>query len=361
MLLSLLLLLPSAVAGNSWNKTFVGELAFTHIPKIGGGTIIELFHSLVSHVQPRKHAGEERCAPDTRSKYRNSEIFAVSLRHPRAHVWSQFSQCRSGLWDREKFDRLGFPQSENRTQDFIDWIEPFHGNLQKVYENRAEGNDTWVSFPDFECYTPVNFMARALTCSGAKDAHHLHEGWPAEPDLVKAVTELAEHIDAVLILEFLAPSVCDLVIRFRGSEKNNNDTTFAAAREHYIQTECRRDCGTAVESLGAFHRTSAHTDTMLFLDAKLLEIVDEVTKIDRQVYVIALVWFFQRMKYHEEQFQETLICQDTLHHLREEFRYLNCDVVSLYEALHAHPDPTLPFRAARDKNTFLNEMLGDIA
>ena len=40
---------------------------------------------------------------------------------------------------------------------------------------------------------------------------------------------------------------------------------------------------------------------MLFIDSTILKLLDDLTRVDRDLYLIALVWFFQRIKYHERQ------------------------------------------------------------
>ena len=81
------------------------------------------------------------------------------LRSPRAHVYSQFLQCKHDEWGLRVTNGTGFPRSGLDTDGFARWIQHFRGGRW-----RRDG-----VIDDFGCYNPHNMQAKPAS----SDAHHL--------------------------------------------------------------------------------------------------------------------------------------------------------------------------------------------
>ena len=77
---------------------------------------------------------------------RSNFIFTV-LRAPRAHVISQFLECRYDKWGIKVTKQTAFPREGTDPADFKLWLKHF-----------AQGWEP--SMGDFNCYNPTNMQAR---------------------------------------------------------------------------------------------------------------------------------------------------------------------------------------------------------
>lgn len=83
----------------------------------------------------------------------------VLLRSPRAHVFSQYLECRFDNWGRKATkDSPDFPRGGRVTADFERWLDHFLD---------LEGARGLGRRGVFNCLCPWNLQSRALTCTTA--------------------------------------------------------------------------------------------------------------------------------------------------------------------------------------------------
>ena len=129
---------------------------------------------------------------------RSNGTSGMLFREPRAHVVSQYFECRDSEWalgNRDKWatSHGAFPRNSTKR-------DPYAGFKQWIRHFANNGDD------DFGCYDPRDMQARYVTCSCERTcAHHLTQPHPTP---ARAAAGLAA-LDVVGVMEhFLDASAC---------------------------------------------------------------------------------------------------------------------------------------------------------
>ena len=240
------------------------------------------------------------------------------LREPRAHVFSQYLECRYDRWGRKVTHGTAFPRSSSVHEDFDAWLQHFANKsawgeaaagvaggckLQTValHDNKLRGVDYHAEMDrhctsaDFSCYNPYNMQTRAMACPhGAWQGPH----WcytphrtcnERPPPLELALRSLSEGRVVGLVEEYNA-SLCLLhLVAARdgnatvGTPPPLGNTTFQASRVRAVLARASK----------VTHGVPPHSSASL--PPATLALVDQLTTADRQLYAAAVARFHREV------------------------------------------------------------------
>lgn len=269
------------------------QLELVHIPKTGGSSLrqslneelgADLQHFGRGGTGPRPSAGDENCLHDTRASH-----FRISLfRRPRSHVFSQYLECRSGWFLKAKPEEIigDFPRNRSVVEDFGAWLGVFLTDARHHAYN---------------CYSPLNMQARALTCCrgpqcGNHDSH-LVTSEPT-PRLESASAALRE-LDVVGLTERYSETLCLITHRLG----------------RVVPSSCFcDDDGQRRATPKLKQRSSAHVSVEA-LPAALLPAIDALTTIDQPLYDAASARFVDDVRSMERDLgRGRVLCEDVTVH-----------------------------------------------
>lgn len=210
-------------------------LSFIHIPKTAGASLVKDTRHAFPHFYPRVMQGEEHGSLYDRAQRPNS-AHLVMLRSPRAHVVSQYAECRYDRWGM-KVTTPEFPRSRSFEEDFEKWI---------------------VANKSFNCYHPDNMQTRYLSSSSRRP--HDYE----LPSLSVALSQLRS-MDWIGIVEFYQESLCSLVPK--------KCSQSVAHERHYR------------------HKPSFHN-----ISSRHHDLIDQLTRLDKLLYLEGLQLFFRNVR-----------------------------------------------------------------
>ena len=279
----------------------------THVPKAAGSSLnVDLVQSLAGRLN---FSTEEACFLSFSKK---GALNFIMLRSPRAHVLSQYYQCRYG----RRADRSGFggpvaPYERHPTlwtgpamSGFSNWVAFFARNW--TFSPSARG--------DQFCYNPRDYQTRALTCRGKhtfaslkerevqalndpkasgnvwlgghlwqkwalENGHHAGAELPSTDDAIRSLGAAS----AVGIVEHYHLSVCLFLFE-------------AGASAHMTMP---RSCLCGLSPAAAAEKHNAHglpAHTLDDVSPAALQLVDTITRRDAVVYAHALRLFATRVR-----------------------------------------------------------------
>ncbi len=250
------------------------DVCFYHVPKTGGDSFKNLLRDKLKR-RGRTFWSNEWCPR------RSNGTAAMLFREPRAHVVSQYFECRDSEWalkNRDKWERHGsFPRNSSKRDPyagFKTWIRHF-----------ATGADG-----DFGCYDPQDMQARYVTCSCERTcAHHIIK---PRPTPARAAAGLAA-LDVVGVMEHFDASAC-LVIEAAGVDLPDacfcdTPASFTGGRYHVA------------------HGVAHHSP--LDLDQETLAAVDALTALDRHLINAARRRFARRVLEVEARLGRRILCE----------------------------------------------------
>jgi len=280
-----------------------------HIPKVAGSSIIMEVKSsgAIPHFYPDSPAGQEHCLQWDREQRPGWDSFTF-LRSPRAHVWSQYTECRYDEWGRRTTEGTGFPRSGTTLQGFTIWVQHFAAS-PRTREN-------------FGCYQPQNMQARHIV--GSAPSNRCHNVLEHDPSLDQAMLYVQTQLKFVGSVDFYHESNCLMYSLISGAR--------AKRRFRELSCACSADGRTALnEPVGLIHRThhsQGHRDNYDF-EPSLLAKVDALTVIDRQVYAFGLQKFMCQMRALEAYLGYRVLCDNTLASKQASLMYV-ANVSALY-------------------------------
>ena len=250
--------------------------------------------------------------------YVRTKRIAMFVRSPRDHVLSQFVHCfhsRSRKHSATVF--LKDDMIQDMTSGFLRWLDHFatikgqSGCVNTLHSdcnpwNFSECDEQYKEcriHHDFNCYNPNNMQARYITCDRAQPyAGHYIGNETATPDLRQALKTL-QLVKFVGITELYSASVCFFIAKMTGT----------------IEEYCRCD-----HSRRSFHHTDMHAPvhSVETFSSDVLQKVDALTEIDRQIYETALLRFLDEIREFEQAKNSTLLCADDMERLRKIITYL---------------------------------------
>jgi len=174
------LLIPSAERLERLRWTPEQSLVFVKVPKTASS-------SLQMDLQPlgRDFGGVgqgERCFDAVLPPGQPPAFSLTFLRSPRAHVVSQYLECRHGSWSQKVTKNTSFPRSQAQELDVPLWLQYFQPD---EFERRSTSD--WArlgwrgdGLPDFNCYSPIEAVSRQLSSACTRDPHHWYpDNWIA--------------------------------------------------------------------------------------------------------------------------------------------------------------------------------------
>lgn len=297
-----------------------GKYSFVHISKCAGATWIKLLKDLPLKVCPREAAGPEhsvwyqnnKACPDV-------DYHLITLRSPRHHLFSLFTECKYDGWGERTTKNTGFPRSGNNTEeddefDFNLWLDHF-------VPMGPEKIDM------YRCYHPANYQSRALT-SKSKDPHGVDQSNlnRFEPNATTALRTYWE-MDFVAITEFTHESRCMMYYRL-----GPNAPLKALLYLDNLCTCHPKKQSQSIEPVHIIHHVLGHRSTLRDLPQNVLSKIEELTAIDSQIYIIALKEFISEIAWLESNsaLGRRVLCDDVLEKKEPELAYLDLNVERLY-------------------------------
>ena len=304
---------------NNFNAT--KKSSFVHISKCAGATFIRLLKDAPLNVCPRAEAGFEKSAwyQHHTSKCQDSDYKLVSLRSPRHHVYSLFTECKYDSWGRKVTKNTGFPRTNDTGVECRDCDE--------------RDINVWLgSFlpmgPDTEgyygCYHPANYQSRALTSH--KEGQHGVSNHQFEPDFDLAIRTYRE-FNFVALADFVHESRC-LLYYLLGTGAPESTTA-------YLNGMCRCEDQADVQDLHVSHHTLGHRSILWDLPPETLVKIENLTQVDSKVYTLALGEYIAKIAWLESgaALGRRVLCNDVLEKWEPEFSYLNVSVKELYDVV----------------------------
>lgn len=304
------------------NKRF----SFIHISKTGGSSWIREFKTLLKDFFPQEEFGIEHSV-----SYQNSldpfdflSYHLVSLRSPRQHVFSLFAECKYDAWGKIMTNGTDFPHSgttpEADVRDFRTWLNHFLDTATQPKQPVRTGC--------FGCYRASNYQSNALTGTDEKPGHKNDTKAVLEPDVRRSV-QVYESMDWVALTDFFHESKCLFYHRLEPK---------TAQIDIYLRDLCR--CGqsssssssssTGVNDVHATHHANGHRSSMSDLPTDILESVDALTRVDKQLYKVALERFVQEIVWLETELGRQVLCDNVLEQWEPELEYLGISLTSIY-------------------------------
>ncbi|KAJ1421189.1 hypothetical protein B484DRAFT_399583 [Ochromonadaceae sp. CCMP2298] len=286
--------------------------SFMHISKCAGSYWIrdlnKIFFRVGGNFYPETEAGQEHCFY-WQKNFAHGE-FLVSLKSPRKHLWSLYTECRYDNWGADATRYTAFPKTSSNEDAFGKWVEHF----------LAGGKTTNA----FNCYHPANYQSRQLTYDQKDIINVLSvDGVVEYEPRLDAVMQVYDQFSWVALADFTHESKCLLYSRMVG---------FSGAKRREIDTfleSCR--CAVALTQEKAVqHHTGGHRSEMATLDPHTLALVDSLTKVDQQLFQTALRDFLRNVAAAEEQLGRRFLCDEVLRGSESELLYVMENVTEAY-------------------------------
>lgn len=249
-----------------YNPSKHSKVAFLHIPKTAGASFR---HDLNKHGNLALQK-TEMCYQELYNLGRNSSAsnpyMITFLRDPRRHVLSQFFECKYDTWGKVSTAGTQFPRSSTDIEDFTSWVNHFYRHWKRS-KDKSAWNSSDLVVDDFNCYTPYNMQARALS-DECVDSHH----------------------DSRRIN----------YLYFNSYIHNFNSLSFVGVTDYYKLSFCmiwyyfnnsvaiKQFCHEKKESLHITHNVPDHADISIRYPQDLWRKVDEMTEIDSTLYKIGV-------------------------------------------------------------------------
>lgn len=232
-----------------------------HIPKTAG-TSARL--DLTKRLRQKPPVGHTECCVGTAFRVgtaQNATIVTL-LREPRAHVLSQFLECKYDEWGKRVTRRTSFPRNGTDASDFRQWLRFFAPATNDDGAQRARAK---TKTSNYGCYHPYNMQTRTLV-PRCKDTHAFLTLTPADLD---AATKNLARIDVVGLTERYTTSICLAVY----------------AATHHLPPDCACHKRSAHKVHHVTHGVPPHNVSAVGEEEK--GIIDRLTEYDRHTYEAA--------------------------------------------------------------------------
>jgi len=213
--------------------------------------------------------------------YCRGAVTIITLRAPRAHVLSEYLECKASPWGTKVTNGTAFPRRGLGGGDgFETWLDHFL---------EANGTAALGSAGAYNCYNPWNMQARALACGPNGDSHRPTDVRWLRPAAGAAMETLDHKVDVVGLVELYAESWCLVEAKTSGR----------------LPPEC--SCGAETrKERHVSHGVPAH-DWRAF-SPSVARKVDDLTRVDAAVYAAAVSRFFADVARVERTFKRTILC-----------------------------------------------------
>ena len=241
-------------------------ISFTHIPKCSGA-------SFESEIKPKY--GNQECYTAMR---KDNTLNVVFLRSPRPHVRSQHGECYYDNWGKRVTKGTNFQRTNDSIADYESWLEHF---------SKLRASDIGQT-KDFNCEDPRNTQTRHMSCSKAPNPQANH-ALPAPPCLSLAIANLHD-AGFIGLTDFYDESICMLQLR----------------RTRRLPEGC--GCGDSKNTTHQdfTHGVPRHSEDNL--SPHVLEMVDNLARLDKDLFVAALERFLDDIAVAEMAANRTILC-----------------------------------------------------
>lgn len=250
-----------------------------HIPKVAGISFIRDALSFIPN-GTGFYSGEtcyskyaSRKTFDLKREGLHNDGIVTMLRNPREHVLSQFVECADDSWGKKIVPK----DKRHLLKDFGTWVQHFTFNF---------------TTDDLGCYHPFNMQTRAFLCES--HLHHLTD----EADL-KQTTDLGRALQRmnstffVGLAEYYQESLCLLYEKVTSELPDWCNCEDIELWSKYVPQH---------ES----HKTRSHN--IAELTSKELDMVDQLTELDRKLYIEAQRRFLRDVEAVEGKHHIRVMC-----------------------------------------------------
>lgn len=331
------------------------RISYLHISKNSGSSWIQEFKRIKNistdleggpetflqvGLYPTKHGDDEHSYAYQEALLQNYSLGQSSppyqrfltLRSPRHHVWSLFSQCYFSKWGILETLHTQFPRNhpDHVLKDFQSWLDHFVSlDTHKIRRQ-----------PDaYHCYHPANYQARALSSRGAENPHTVVDNiYEPNPTIVN---QTYWAMDWVSLTSFFHESKCILYHRIH---KAGDSTSKSPLIQKYLEQTCHCRIQEQKESHQELHSLKDVKDTHYNLSSHdrpavkdfpldILQRIDILTRVDRFLYTMALQQFVKEIVWVESERQQRILCDTVLDQWEKELNYLEFNIKTAYFAL----------------------------
>jgi hypothetical protein len=299
------------------------QFSFIHISKAAGATWIRTLLDLALDVCPAEEAGKEYPVHhQTTSKCKNAQYHMLSLRSPRHHVWSLFTECKYDGWGYRTTKGLGFPRTGNNSTrdevDFHSWLDHF-----------LPMNDDHID--NYKCYHPANFQTRYLDSkvSAAHGVANRPNGTLRFEGNLTLATATYWKLDFVPIVELHHESLCLFYHRLGPNAPEK--------AVMYLNSQCVCPKPTTndknLQMVHIVHHENGHRKELRTLPSEILKKIEVLTRVDMELYLVGLRQILKEIAWLESNdgVRRRVLCDGVLEKLEPELEYLNVSVLQLYD------------------------------
>jgi len=336
-------LLPLRTDPFSLSKTF----GFVHISKCAGASWIVELMSLMTQknlLYPNNPQGDEHSVAWQRTNH-PSNYLLTAVKSPRHHVWSLFTECKYDQWGKGVTANTGFPNSRHGEfgdlEDFEEWLDHFvQPGSSSLSSSSASHDDGFVIHETtrnhFNCYHPANYISRAFDVND-RNPHNVQINGRFEPD-ISMVNKTYWELDMVGIAELFDEQKC-LIYHRVATHPNATEEMNAEKRNEihrYLDTQCvcPKESNTTA-SVHVTHHEEGHRKSMRDgVPKRIRNKIQALTRVDVELYKIALVEFLQEIVWMEDQLGRRVMCENKFETLDYELEYLGLGKISkLYHTI----------------------------
>ena len=217
------------------------------------------------------------------------------MRFPRDHVFSQYEFCKSAS-DPSYRQILDFQQSLPGQKNYH-LKDSFEAWITDWYENPRWGWE--YIYNDYEsCYCPYNLQTVRLACD---QDHGVFPNFPCFPNTNLEIAQ--ENLQAATIVGVVEAY----------------HETFCLFHAQYLES-LTEHCNCESPAWDSYNGTKDdhgvhHTITINDMPEEIIQIVDEMTKQDVEIYKAAIARFVRQLEDVEERFGQKILCQGARHQL----------------------------------------------
>ena len=321
------------------------SFSFVHVAKCAGASLIHELAELLPHFRPRIEGGVDVEHPVAyQRKHLPGYYILTTMKSPRHHVWSMFTECKYSAFGKSVTEGTNFPRSgdspESDVKDFRKWLRHFAKE--------------WPYATDdcFWCYDPNNFQSHHFTSN--RESQHCFPESPS-PDRELA-NQTYWNLDWVGLADLYHESKCLLFHRILSSTTTEStqqqqqqqqqqqrlqdgvlegsnvvvvDKSLQKMRA-YVDEECT--CPrTKFSDVTITHHARGHRSDLRDLPQDILETVEEMSRVDAEMYRMALDQMLKEVVWMENlEVERRVLCDDVLHKLEPKLEYLGINVTARY-------------------------------
>jgi hypothetical protein len=279
------------------------EFRLIHIPKTAGTSLgKDVKNDAFVESLNLRVLNWEWCFPPHR---KDDAFHLMMLRSPRAHVMSQFLECKYDWWGKAVTQNTAFPHSLDDDLGFAVWLDHFWPPRAYDCDCADMADCDCLREDDFNCYNPHNMQSRSLTCSGTGpyNSHHVAQDTGIVPSAQEAVANLGK-IEWVGIVELYDESLCLFFYKVEGRLRDHCACERSNPERHH------NDHGVPPHDVESQAKA-------------VLQLVDRITAVDQVVYRAAVHRVVNELRVLEKKAGVQILCPGRMEDLRRTAHYLD--------------------------------------